>query len=126
MNGANAELVSCVLKKLAALFGNRSVPQEWWSMMVRNLGEIESAYRDCPEFKEPTQEEKEDEMIEARKLQKGFVVFRRGVEILVEDIKDSSPEWLVITGTVLNSGERKTFYYSPDAEITKIREEPTP
>lgn len=57
MNGANAELVSCVLKKLAALFGNRSVPQEWWNMMVRNLGEIECEYRDCPEFKEPGQEE---------------------------------------------------------------------
>lgn len=59
MDGANAELVGAVLKKLTALFGNRSVPQEWWNMMVENLGEIEGKYRECPEFKEVEQEAKE-------------------------------------------------------------------
>lgn len=59
MAGVNAELAGAVMKKLAALFGNRSVPQDWWNLLVQNLGEIEAKYRECPEFKEPEQEAKE-------------------------------------------------------------------
>lgn len=60
MSGVNSELAGAFMRKLIELFGNRRVPHEWWDLLVRNLGEIEDKYRECPEFKEPGQEEEKE------------------------------------------------------------------